>query len=164
LIQVNDQRTQLRILGVNDRSADMLRFDVPQVWSNVIRWEAFVTFVICWLALFVSPWFMALLMVQGAVRGFAGHQRCPSHLLWRWLFLASGNAGKKENAGPKMFAAKILFIASAVSMALFLYGSPLWKVPCIALIIFSFFEWALAFCAACWVYGAWYRRFPPTAT
>ena len=142
----------------------MLRFDVPQVWSNVIRWEAFVTFVICWLALLISPWFMALLVAQGAVRGFVGHQRCPSHLLWRKLFLAGGHAGKKENAGPKMFANKVLFIASSASVALFLYGSSLWMVPCIALIAFSFFEWALSFCAACWVYGAWYRRFPPAAT
>jgi hypothetical protein len=22
-------------------------------------------------------------------------------------------------------------------------------------------EWALAFCAGCWAYGWWYRRFPP---
>jgi hypothetical protein len=39
----------------------MLRFDVPQVWSNVTRWEAFVTFVVCWVALLITPWAMVLL-------------------------------------------------------------------------------------------------------
>lgn len=139
----------------------MLRFDIPQVWSNVVRWEAFVTFVVCLVALIVTPWVLVLLIVQGAVRGFIGHHRCPSHLLWKRLFTAAGLLGKKEDAGPKMFASKVLFFASSISLALYVAGSPLWKVPCSVLIGFSFLEWALAFCAACWVYGAWYRRFPP---
>ncbi|MBL0726583.1 DUF4395 family protein [Piscinibacter sp. HJYY11] len=142
----------------------MLRFDLPQVWSNVVRWEAFITFTVCLLALLLSPWVMVLLVLQGAVRGFAGHMRCPSHLLWQKVFVATGHAGKKTDAGPKMFANKILFVASSVSLLLFLAGSPLWKVPCTLLIVFSFMEWALDFCAACWVYGAWYRRFPPSGS
>jgi hypothetical protein len=63
-----------------------------------------------------------------------------------------------------MFANKILFIASMVALALLAAGSPMWKLPVGVLIVFSFLEWALAFCAACWVYGAWYRRFPPAGT
>ena len=66
-----------------------------------------------------------------------------------------------ENAGAKMFANKILLLASAVGLGLFLAGNPLWQVPTIALIIFSFLEWAFKFCAACWVYAFWYQRFPP---
>ena len=65
------------------------------------------------------------------------------------------------NAGAKMFAAKILLLASSVSLVLFLLGNELWKIPCVILIVFSFLEWALSFCAACWVYGLWYRFFPP---
>lgn len=61
----------------------MLRFDVPQVWSNVIRWEAFMTFVLSLIALLLAPWVMLLLVAQGFVRGFIGHHRCPSHLLWK---------------------------------------------------------------------------------
>ena len=139
----------------------MLRFDVPQVWSNVIRWEAFITFVVSWLGLLVTPWAMLLLVAQGFVRGFIGHHRCPSHWLWKKVFTALGWPGKKENAGAKMFANKILFIASSATVILFLLDRPLWQVPCTALIIFSFLEWALSFCAACWVYGAWYKAFPP---
>jgi len=140
----------------------MLRFDVPQVWSNVIRWEAFVTWSLCLVALLVTPWVFVILALQGAVKGFLGHYRCPSHLLWQRAFLKLGWQGRKEDAGAKMFAGKVLFVVSCVALALFVSGSSLWIVPCVALLVFSFLEWALSFCAACWVYGAWYRRFPPT--
>lgn len=139
----------------------MLRFDVPAVPANVIRFEAFITFLVCWLALFLTPWLLALLVVQGLVRGFVGHHRCPSHLLWKQLFMRQGWQGAMENAGAKMFASKILLVAGSVGLGLFLAGSPLWMVPTVALIIFSFLEWAFSFCAACWVYGWWYQRFPP---
>jgi hypothetical protein len=141
----------------------MLRFDVPQVWSNVTRWEAFITFAVCIVALLGFPWALLLLVVQGFIRGFFGHHRCPAHLLWKRIFEARGWGGKKENAGAKMFANKILFIASGVSLLLFVSGSGMWILPCIALLVFSSLEWALSFCAACWVYGYWYQRFPPGA-
>ena len=141
----------------------MLRFDVPQVWSNVIRWEAFVTWTICLAALAGYPWLMALPAMQGLVRGFVGHHKCPSHLLWKRIFVARGWGGRSENAGAKMFASKILFVAASVAIALLVAGSPLWRVPVVALLAFSLLEWAFSFCAACWVYGAWYRRFPPAA-
>jgi hypothetical protein len=99
--------------------------------------------------------------VQGFVRGFIGHHRCPSHLLWKKIAESRKWGGKKENAGAKMFANKILFLASGVSMVLYFSGSGLWVVPCAALIVFSFMEWALSFCAACWAYGFWYQHFPP---
>lgn len=142
----------------------MLRFDIPAVPANVVRFEAFVTFVICWLALWLTPWLLALLVAQGLVRGFFGHHRCPSHLLWKVLFNRRGWQGELENAGAKMFANKILALASGVGLALFLAGSGLWIVPTALLIVFSFLEWAFSFCAACWVYGWWYQRFPPSGT
>ncbi|TVQ41289.1 MAG: DUF4395 domain-containing protein [Wenzhouxiangella sp.] len=142
----------------------MLRFDVPSVPANVIRFEAFITFVVCWLALFVTPWLLALLAVQGLVRGFIGHHRCPSHLVWKKALSSRGWQGPMENAGAKMFANKILLLASGAGLALFIANSGLWIVPTIALIIFSFMEWAFKFCAACWVYALWYQRFPPGDT
>lgn len=139
----------------------MLRFDVPQVWSNVIRWEAFMTFVLSIIALLGAPWVMLILVAQGFVRGFIGHHRCPAHLLWKKIAESRQWGGKKENAGAKMFANKILFLASTVSMVLFFSGSGLWVAPCAVLVVFSAMEWALSFCAACWAYGFWYQHFPP---
>ena len=137
----------------------MLRFDVPPVPANVIRLEAFVNFAFSAAAWFLSPWLMVVPAVQGFVRGFLGHRRCPSHHLWRRLLGA--RAGKLENAGAKMFANKILFVASTAALLLAASGSALWRVPVGVLLLFPPLEWAFAFCAACWAYGAWYKRFPP---
>ena len=60
-----------------------------------------------------------------------------------------------------MFANKILFIASLVSVVAYSLGSDIWKIPCIVLMVFTTLEWAVSFCAACSVYGLWYRWFPP---
>jgi Domain of unknown function (DUF4395) len=136
----------------------MLRFDVPPVPANVIRVEASITWLLSGAALaFGAPWLLIVSLIQGLVRGFIGHQKCPSHWLWRAALHKLNRAGPLENAGAKMFANKILFIASAVSIALWLSGSNLWMVPCTALFIFSFMEWAFSFCAACWAYSGWYR-------
>ena len=149
-----------RACSLKHKGFFMLRFDIPPVFSNVIRWEAFLVFCICLIALFVSPWVLLILPVQGFIKGFFGHHKCPSHLLWKTLFVKQGWQGHKENAGAKMFASKILFIAGSVASALFLMGSTRWQIPCTAVLIFSFMEWAFSFCAACYVYGAWYRFFP----
>jgi len=142
----------------------MLRFDIPRVWSNVIRLEAFITFTVAAMALiFNQPWLMVLVIAMGFVCGFIGHHRCPTHFVWKTIMLRMNCEGKLEDAGAKMFANKILFIASSASLTLFLIGSNLWVVPATILVIFSTLEWAFSFCVACYIYGAWYRKFPPTS-
>jgi hypothetical protein len=141
----------------------MLRFDLPRVWSHVIRWDAFVTFCFCVAAWFVSPWLLVVPAMLGLVRGFFGHHRDPVHGAFSRMFQSRGWAGKLEDVGAKMFAAKILFLASTVALALAVSGSGLWRVPTAVLMVFSTLEWAFAFCAGCWAYGAWYKRFPPTS-
>src|SRR5699024_10711452 len=56
----------------------MLRFDVPPVWSNVTRWEAFVAFLVAGAALVWSPWLMIIMAVRGLVRRFGGRYTRPS--------------------------------------------------------------------------------------
>lgn len=139
----------------------MLRFDVPPVNANVVRLEAFVTFIVCAVALLGFPYLLPLLAFMGLVRGFLGHYKCPSHRLLAAGMQKINRAGHKENAGAKMFANKILFIAATVASVLYFTGSEFWIVPTIALVVFSTLEWAFSFCAACWVYGFWYKLFPP---
>ena len=139
----------------------MLRFDIPPVNANVVRLEAFITFVICVLALLGFPHLLPVLALMGFIRGFFGHYKCPSHRLFTKIMTGMKLEGKKENAGAKMFANKILFIAATVASILLYSGNDLWKVPATALVIFSTLEWAFSFCAACWVYGFWYKFFPP---
>jgi hypothetical protein len=59
-----------------------------------------------------------------------------------------------------MFANKLLFIASSVSLMLAAGGLWQWQVPATVLVVFATLEWALSFCAACWAYTLWYRVFP----
>lgn len=139
----------------------MLRFDLPPVWSRVTRVEAFVSFVVCAAALVVTPWLMLIPVVQGFVRGVLGHYKCPMHWALARLFESRGWGGAKENPGAKMFANKLLFVASSAAIVLYLMGSSLWVIPCTVLLVFTALEWAFSFCAACWVYGWWYSKFPP---
>jgi hypothetical protein len=139
----------------------MLRFDVPPVNANVVRLEAFITFMLCSVALLGFPYVLPVLAVMGLVRGFFGHYKCPSHRVLSSAMEKMNRAGVKENAGAKMFANKLLFIASTIASILYFTGNSLWVVPTIALVIFSTLEWAFSFCAACWVYGYWYKLFPP---
>lgn len=140
----------------------MLRFDLPRIPAHVARFEAFLTFVLAGLALLLhAPGLMLLLAVLGLLRGFFGHMKDPLHRLIRRVAEAKGWGGPLEDAGAKMFAAKVLCIAATVSLGLALAGSALWQVPAGALVLFSLLEWALGFCAGCWAYGLWYRFFPP---
>lgn len=135
----------------------MLRFDHPPLGSYVARWEAFLNGAACAAALMVSPWIMAIPAIQGLIRGFLGYSHCPLHRFWQRLLEARGWAGRNENAGPKMFANKLLFLASSLALGLAMAEQPLWHLPCFVLLAFTTLEWSLSFCAACWVYGLWYR-------
>ena len=139
----------------------MLRFDIPPVNANVARFEAFITFAFCAIALLGFPYLLPVLALMGFVRGFFGHYKCPSHRLFTKVMIALNIAGKKENAGAKMFANKLLFVAATVASVLFFMGIDLWKVPAGVLLVFSTLEWALSFCIACWSYSYWYKLFPP---
>jgi hypothetical protein len=139
----------------------MLRFDIPPVNANVARFEAFITFSFCLIALLGFPYLLPVLAVMGFIRGFFGHYKCPSHRLFTKIMTHMNIAGKKENAGAKMFANKLLFIAATVASFLFFMDIDLWKVPTSILVVFSTLEWAFSFCVACWSYGYWYKLFPP---
>ena len=139
----------------------MLRFDIPPVNANVARLEAFITFSFCLIALLGFPYLLPVLALMGFVRGFFGHYKCSSHRLFTKIMTAMNIAGKKENAGAKMFANKLLFIAATVASVLFFMDIDLWRVPASILVVFSTLEWALSFCVACWSYGYWYKLFPP---
>lgn len=106
---------------------------------------------------------MAIPLAQGFIRGFLGHYKCPVHRLWVQLFEARGWGGTKVDPGAKMFANKMLFIASAAALTLALVDSSLWPIPCLLIMALTTLDWAIGFCAACSVYGLWYRSFPPKA-
>jgi Domain of unknown function (DUF4395) len=142
------------------RSFPMLRFDLPQIPANAARADAFVTWCAAGLALLGLPYLMPLLAIQGFIRGFFRHGLEPVHKFVSAQLVAGKRGGKLEDAGAKMFANKILFVAATVTTVLWLLGSSMWMVPAGVLFVFSFLEWALSFCAGCWAYSAYYRFKP----
>lgn len=135
----------------------MLRFDIAPVCSNAYRFQAAMSFTIAALYLFTPwKWVAFILAIGGFIRGFVSPHRCLSYKVFekatarlKWV--------KKVNAGSKMFADKIAFVAGSVMAATWLADSSIGNIPATAILIFAFLDLATGFCTACWAYAAWYR-------
>ena len=135
----------------------MLRFDIAPVCSNAYRFQATMSFTIAALYL-ITPWKWVafILAVGGFIRGFVSPHKCLSYKLFEKITAQIGWV-KKINAGAKMFADKIAFVAGSVMAISWLAGSSIGNIPATAILIFAFLDLATGFCAACWAYSAWYR-------
>lgn len=139
----------------------MLRFDIAPVCSNAYRFQATMSFAIAAIYLFTPyKWVSLVLALGGALRGFVSPHRCMSYKLFEKM-TARLHWVKKVNAGSKMFADKIAAVAGTVMAISWLSGSEIGSIPATAILIFAFVDLATGFCAACWVYGAWYRLRSP---
>ena len=135
----------------------MLRFDIPPVCSNAYRFQATMSFTIAALYLFTPwKWVAFILAIGGFIRGFVSPHKCLSYKLFEKI-RARLNWVKKVNAGSKMFADKIAFVAGTAMAVTWLLDSSIGNIPATAILIFAFLDLATGFCAACWVYSAWYR-------
>lgn len=135
----------------------MLRFDIAPVCSNAYRLVATTSFLVAAVYLFTPyKWIAAVLVLGGVLRGFVSPHRCPSYLLFSRVTARLGLT-KNVNAGAKMFADKIASLAGAVMLGTWLAGSEIGMIPAAAILLFAFLDLATGFCAACWVYGAWYK-------
>ncbi|MFB0936986.1 MAG: DUF4395 family protein [Propionivibrio sp.] len=135
----------------------MLRFDIAPVCSNAYRFQAAMSFTIAALYLFTPwKWVAFILAIGGFIRGFVSPHKCLSYKAFekatarlKWV--------KKVNAGSKMFADKIAFVAGSVMAVTWLADSSIGNIPAAAILIFAFLDLATGFCAACWAYAAWSR-------
>lgn len=135
----------------------MLRFDIAPVCSNAYRLVATVSALTAVVYLFTPyQWIAAVLVVGGFLRGFVSPHRCLSYKLFERLVAKLGR-GKTVNAGAKMFADKIAFLAGAAMLVSWLAGSTIGMVPAAAILVFAVVDLATGFCAACWAYGLYYR-------
>ena len=135
----------------------MLRFDIAPVCSNAYRFQATMSFTIAALYLFTPwKWVAFILAIGGFIRGFVSPHKCLSYKLFEKIS-ARLNWVKKVNAGSKMFADKIAFVAGTAMAVTWLLDSSIGNIPATAILIFAFLDLATGFCAACWVYSAWYR-------
>lgn len=135
----------------------MLRFDIAPVCANAYRLQAAVTFAVSAAYLFTPyRWLALVLALGGLLRGFVSPHKCMSYKLFATLTAKLGK-GKQVNAGAKMFADKLVAIAGAVMVVSWLLDSPVGMIPAAVLLVFSFIDLSIGFCAACWAYALWYR-------
>ncbi len=135
----------------------MLRFDIAPVCSNAYRFQATMSFAIAAVYLFTPyKWVAFLLAFGGFLRGFVSPHKCLSYRLFAAITEKLGWT-LKVNAGSKMFADKIAFVAGTAMAVTWLLGSSVGDIPATAILIFAFIDAATGFCAACWAYGLWYR-------
>jgi len=135
----------------------MLRFDIAPICANAYRFQAAMSFGIAALYLFTPyKWVAFLLAFGGLLRGFVSPHRCLSYKLFSGLTQRFGIA-KQQNAGSKMFADKVVFIAGAVMAVSWLMGSDIGMIPATAILVFALIDLLTGFCAACWAYGLWYK-------
>lgn len=73
------------------------------------------------------------------------------------ILVSFKKSGEKENAGSKMFAQKLLFLASTFTLILYLTNSSMIILPLFVIFMFSILEWSLGFCIACWTYNIFYQ-------
>lgn len=135
----------------------MLRFDIAPICANAYRFQAAMSFSIAALYLFTPyKWVAFLLAFGGLLRGFVSPHRCLSYKLFSRLTRKFGLA-KQQNAGSKMFADKVVFIAGSVMAISWLMGSEIGMIPATAILAFALLDLVTGFCAACWAYGLWYK-------
>jgi len=94
-------------------------------------------------------WVAFLLAFGGLLRGFVSPHKCLSYKLFSGLTGKTGLA-KLQNAGSKMFADKVVFLAGSVMALSWVFDSAIGLVPAWAILVFALIDLVTGFCAACW--------------
>jgi len=125
-----------------------------RVDENRVRTTAFG--VVITMGLFFmtdNPLFPALLLVDFYIRAFTRLKFSPLSWLAYQFVKAIGTKPVWIDKAPKMFAARIGVLLTTLTLAASLLGMPLFAIITGAtLVLFSFLECGLNFCAGCWVY------------
>ena len=125
-----------------------------RVDENRVRTTAFGILVIMGLFFMTNnPVFPAILMLDFYVRAFTKLKYSPLSFLAHLLVKALGTEPVWIDKAPKMFAARVGLLLTSLTL-----GAALLQLPLLAtitgatLVLFSFLECGLNFCAGCWVY------------
>lgn len=122
--------------------------------ENVARLNAILTLLLAVLFISFDMWYaMLFLAVDFAIRGFGDSRFSLICIFNRWFAKTIGLSPKPINAGPKIFAAQIGVMLSALTLVLYLFDCQ-WACISIAgiLAFFAFLEGTFGFCVACRIY------------
>jgi hypothetical protein len=125
-----------------------------RVDENRVRTTAFGILTIMGLFFMTNnPVFPAILMVDFYIRAFTRLKYSPVSFLAHLFVKALGTEPVWIDKAPKMFAARVGLLLTSLT-----FGAALLQLPLVAtitgatLVLFSFLECGLNFCAGCWVY------------
>lgn len=125
-----------------------------RVDENRIRATAFGVVITLGFFLMTGFWILpALLMVDFYIRAFSKLTYSPLSWLGHLFVNMLGTRPVWIDKAPKIFAARIGFIFSALTLAGTLLGWTLFSfITGATLVVFAFLECGLNFCMGCWVY------------
>ena len=125
-----------------------------RVDENRVRATAFGILTLMGLFFMTSnPVFPAILMVDFYIRAFTRLKYSPVSFLAHLFVKALGFEPILIDKAPKMFAARVGFLLTTLTLGAALLNLPLLAVITgSTLVLFSFLECGLNFCAGCWVY------------
>jgi len=143
------------------KNKEMIRFkemicpvSPERVDENRVRATAFGVVVTMGFFLMTEWWiFPALLGLDFFIRAFTKLTYSPISWLGHMLVRMIGTDPVWIDKAPKIFAARIGFIFSVLTLAGTLLGMTLFSfITASTLVIFAFLECGLNFCMGCWVY------------
>ncbi len=127
-----------------------------------VRLTALFVFLIVLGNLFIGSWWIALLLViDFFLRGFAFGRYSPLNRTSDWIDRKFFPPGRQIDRAPKLFAARLGFIfCDCLLIAIIFELTTLTLFISCVLLLFSFLEFALGFCAGCYVYSFLRKFFP----
>lgn len=125
-----------------------------RVDENRVRTTAFGTLTLMGLFLMTgNPVFLGIMLLDFYIRAFTRLKYSPLSFLAHLFVKAIGTSPVWIDKAPKMFAARVGFILTSLTLAAALLNLPLLAtITGATLVLFSFLECGLNFCAGCWVY------------
>lgn len=129
--------------------------------ENVARLNATFTVLLIAISVFTLSYIpLIVLLIDFSLRGAELSKYSPLALLSKGLLKTLSIKSKPINAGPKIFAARVGVLFSAVALILNLFGFDTASLVVLSIFgICAFLEAAVGFCVACQIYPLVYKLF-----
>ncbi len=130
-----------------------------QVNAPVSRFNALFTLLILLFFYYVhNPFLVVFLAIDFALRANDMSKYSPIALLSRFIVKSLGIKPKMQNAGPKLFAAKIGYFLCILVIVLGIFKFYLAALVIAGILgLFALLEAAFGFCMACYIYPHIYK-------
>jgi hypothetical protein len=131
-----------------------------QINENVTRMNALVTFIVMCMFIFTPyKWILFILPIDFALRAWFHGRFSPVGRMNRYLVQSLHLGEILINEGPKVFAARIGLVLSAMALTSFIIGLDMVAYLLGGILVFfSFLEAAFGICVACKIYPLIYRQ------